>query len=320
MPMTKWFAAALIVVAASTGAYGQAYPTKPVNVVTAAPPGGPSDVMARFIAEELTTALGQRFLVENRPGANGALAGDIVAKADPSGYTIMLSSSSMFTITPHVNAGLRWSPLKDFTPIVLIGTTPLAIGVPKDSPYNSLKDLLDAAKKAPGKINFAAQTGSMPHIAGKLLDSTAGIDITHIPFRGGAQMHAAALAGDVNVIIDGITPLIPHFQSGALKPIAVTGDTRVEVLPNTPAVAEVVPGFEAASWFSLFGPANLDPAVVKTISAAIAKMLERPDAKAKLIQMAVLPPSGDANAARKRLQTDYDKFGDVIKRANIKVE
>jgi tripartite-type tricarboxylate transporter receptor subunit TctC len=194
------------------------------------------------------------------------------------------------------------------------------MGVPKDSPYNSLNDIIAAAKKTPGKINFAAQTGSMPHIAGKLLDSLADVNITHIPFRGGAQMHAAALAGDVNIIFDGITPLIPHFRSGALKPIAVTGSDRVEVLPNTPTVGEVVSGFEVASWFSLFGPANMDPNAVKAISAAIGKMVQRPDAKAKLIQMAVLPPSGDAEAARKRLQADFDKFGDVIKRANIKVE
>jgi tripartite-type tricarboxylate transporter receptor subunit TctC len=309
-----------LILFAHVPAMAQSYPSKPVHIIIGTPAGGPSDVMARFLAQELSASFGPRFVVENRPGANGALAGDVVAKADRDGYTIMLCSASVMTITPHMNSNLRWDPLKDFTPIVYIGTTPLAIGVPKASSINSLSDLLAAARKEPGAINFAVQTGSMPHIAGKMLESGGGVQMTLVPFRGGGQMHAAVLANEVHVIIDGITPLIPHFQSGALTPMAVTGDSRVDVLPNTPTVGELIPGFEAGSWFALFGPAGLEPAVVKLMNEAVNKIIAKPDIRARLVQMAIAPVGGEPDRLRQRLQVDFEKFGAVIKRAGIKLE
>lgn len=314
------FAVALGLAALLPCALAQQYPTKPVQIVTGAPAGGPSDVMSRYIAQQLSERLGRQFVVENRPGANGAIAGDVVAKADRSGHVIMLAAASVMAVNPHLNPQLQWHPMKHFTPIVQIGTTPLAIGVSKASAIRSLADLVAAVRKNPGKINFAAQTGSMPQLAAKLLEAEMGAELMHVPFRGGGQMHAAVLSNDVEVIIDGITPLIPHFKSGAMRPLAVTGERRVEALPDVPAVAEMFPGYESGSWFALFGPAGMDAAAVQLLNQAVNAAMKQPEVRARLVQMAVEPVGGGPEVLEKRLRTDYEKLGAVIKRAGVKVE
>lgn len=313
-------ALALAMLALLPAALAQSFPTRPVQIVTGAPAGGPSDVMARYLAQQLSLRFPRQFVVENRPGANGAIAGDVVAKADPSGHVLMLAAASVMAVNPHLNPQLQWHPMKHFTPIVQIGTTPLAIGVSKASSIHSLADLVAAARKNPGKINFAAQTGSMPQLAAKMLEAEMGAELMHVPFRGGGQMHAAILSNDVEVIIDGITPLIPHFKSGAMRPIAVTGATRVEALPQVPAIAELFPGYESDSWFALFGPAGMDPAAVKAVNEAVNAMIKQPEVRARLVQMAVEPVGGGPEVLQKRLQSDYEKLGAVIRRAGIKVE
>jgi tripartite-type tricarboxylate transporter receptor subunit TctC len=311
---------ALVMLALLPAAMAQGFPTRAVQIVIAAPPGGPSDVMARYLAQQLSMRLGRQFVVDNRPGANGAIAGDVVAKAEVSGHLIMLAAASVMAVNPHLNPQLQWHPMKHFTPIVQIGTTPLAIGVSKASPMRSLADLVAAARKKPGSINFAAQTGSMPQLAAKMLEAEMGAELVHVPFRGGGQMHAAVLSNDVEVIIDGITPLIPHFKTGAMRPLAVTGETRVEALPEVPTVAEMFPGYESGSWFALFGPAGMDAAAVRVLNEAVNAMIKQPEVRARLVQMAVEPVGGAPEVLQKRLRADYDKLGAVIKRAGIKVE
>ena len=253
-----------------------AYPVKPITMVVPFPPGGVTDLVARELAKRLSDGLGQPVVVDNRAGAGGNIGTAVLAKAQPDGYTLGVMTVSAMSIGPHIHKSLSFVPSKDFTPITNIVNTPGAVLAGIKTPYNSLPDLVKAAKAQPGKISYASVgLGSLPHLIAEKLSFDAGIGMVHIPYKGAAPAMQDLLAGVVELSFESsLTNTVANYNSGRLKVLATTGSKRVPILGNIPTVAESgYPGFVAQGWFGFFGPAGLPPAITKRLNDIATNML-----------------------------------------------
>lgn len=308
---------------AAGAACAQAWqPDGPVRIVVPAPPGAFNDGLARLLADKLSPALGQAVVVDNKPGAGGMLGTREVAQAKPDGRTIGIANTATMAINPHLfpNAGL--DPLKDLTPIAGCASIMIVLVASPASGIRSVRELIAKAKAEPGKIDYAsAGIGGSTHLATELLKLRAGIDMTHVPYRGAAPVATALLAGDIPVGFEGVPLLLPHIQTGKLVPLAVSGATRHPLLPDVPTMQEAgVADYEMTIWFGVIGPAGLPAPVSQRLSAEILKAMEMPDTKERVVRQGAEVDIRDAAAFAAFMRSENAKFGEVVRRASIKVE
>jgi tripartite-type tricarboxylate transporter receptor subunit TctC len=274
----------LLAFGVSTALLGQDYPNKPIRMVVGFPPGGGTDVVARILAPRISELLGQPVVIDNRPGATGTVAAGQVAKAPPDGYTIMMGHVSVNAIAPSLFSNLSYDVLKDFSPIAIAAAVPHLVTVHPSFQVNSLKDLIAHLKSQPGKLTFpSAGNGSMPHLAGEIFKSLAGVQVMHVPYKGSGQSMQDLLGGQHLVAFDTMPASSPHVRSGKLRALAVSSAGRVASFPDVPTAEEAgLPGYQVTTWYGLFAPAGTPPAVVKRLHAETVKAMLTPDTKAKL--------------------------------------
>jgi len=306
--------------AASTGS-GQAYPAKPVRVVIPWPPGGSNDVVGRIVAQKLAEALGQQFVIDNRPGAAGSIGSDVVAKAPADGYTLMVHSTTHVG-NAHLYKKLPYDTLKDFTGVAMLVSQPGVLTVHPSLPVKSVKGFIALAKSRPGQILYSSSgNGSAPHLSMALFISMAGIDIVHVPYKGGAQQVTALVAGEAQASLATVSTVIEQIRAGKLRPLGVNSLQRVAVLPDTPPIAQAgVPGYEMSPWIGVFAPAGTPRAIVDRLHAEIGKILRMPDVTRNLSNQALEPSVGSVEQFNSTIKADYEKYGKLIRLAGAKLE
>ncbi len=315
--------AGMLLTLAATTAQAQAYPARPIRFVVPYAPGGPLDLIARAIGQKLTEATGQAVVVDNKPGAGGNIGADIVAKAAPDGYTIVMGAVATHAINPTLYPKIPYDPVKDFTPVAMVAVVPNVLVVNPALPVKSVKELIDFAKARPSYLNFASgSTGSTGHLAGELFNALAGVQMVHIPYKGGAPAMADLLAGQVQLMFDNLANALPQVKAGKLRALAVTTAQRSAFAPDLPTLAEAgVPGFDLTTWFGIFLPGNAPRDIVLRLNTEINKALNAPDMKDRLEKMGAEPP---ANNTPERfaafIKVEFDKYARVIKASGAKVE
>lgn len=298
------------------------YPSKPIRVIVGFSPGGAVDVQARIIAQRLSETLGQTVLVENRPGADGILASDFVAKAPPDGHTIgYVSAGHAMNSILHAKT-LPYHAIKDFAPVSLVASGPLTLVVNRSLPVNGLKELVALAKARPGQLNFASSgSGGTMHLAGELLKSEAKINIVHVPYKGGAPALTDVLGGQVEMTFVGAPASMPHIRSGRLKVLAVTTTKRAAALPDVPTVAELgYPNYELAAWYGVLAPARTSAAIVGQLSAEFAKAVAVLDIREKLLALGIEPVGSTPEQFGEHLRNEIARWTPIIARAGVKPE
>ena len=321
------FAAALSAHAQQPAARAQAsdpakFPVKPIRFTVGFAAGGAVDVQARVIAQRLGQTLGQSVLIENRPGADGILASDFVAKSAPDGYTAAyVSAGHAMNSILHAKT-LPYHPVNDFSPVSLIASGPLTLVVNRALPVNGLKELVALAKSRPGQLNFASSgSGGTMHLAGELLKSAAKIDIVHVPYKGGSQAINDVLGGQVELTFVGAPASMPHIRSGRLKVLAVTSASRSSALPDVPTVAELgYPGYEVGAWYGVLAPARTPAAIVNQLSAELARTVAQPDIREKLIALGIEPVGSTPEQFAQHLRTEIARWGPIIHKAGVKTD
>jgi tripartite-type tricarboxylate transporter receptor subunit TctC len=312
---------AAVLCAAALPAYSQGYPNKPVKIVVPFPAGGPTDVVTRSLADKLGAALGQPVVVENKPGAGGAIGADFVAKSPADGYTLVMATSSTHSIGPYL-AKLPYDPEKDFTPIVWVGNATNILVVNAQLPASNVQELIALAKKDPGKLNYATSgIGTVVHLTSELFASTAGIKLTHVPYKGVQQSIPDLISGQVTMLFDNIMTAQPHIKAGKVKALGISSPKRSPLVPDVPTVAESgLPGFESVTWFGLLGPAGTPRAAVERVNAELNKALQSSEVQARFAQLGFDPAGGTPAEFAATIQRDARKWSKVIKDAGVKPE
>lgn len=297
----------------------QAYPNKPVRIVIPYPPGGTADIIGRTIAEKLDGIWGQSVVVENRAGAGGTIGVEAVTKSLPDGYTLVLGVTGPLTIAPSINPQLGYDTLRDLAPITLVATVPSLVALHPSIAARNLGELIALAKSQPGKLSFAsAGTGTSVHIAGELFKAMAGVDILHVPYKGGVPALNDLMGGQVSMIIENMPQLLPQVRAGKIRAIAVTTRQRSSALADLPAVAETLPGYEATTWFGLLAPAKTPQDIIRKVQSDIAKIVMLPDVKERFISLGAEVIANTPEAFTTYLRSELVRFAKVIKDADIK--
>jgi tripartite-type tricarboxylate transporter receptor subunit TctC len=314
--------AALLLLLGPQFANAQDFPTRPVRIVVAFPPGGPTDFVGRLVADKMTKLLGQRVYIDNKPGANGTLGGGDVAKSDADGYSLFLTTSGAVTVSPHMMAKMPFDTFRDFAPVALVTTVNEVLVVSPKLGVKNVKELVELAKKKPGGVTFASTgVGSPPHLAQLLLDAAAGVKFLHVPYRGAAPALTDMLGGQVQVVALDIPVVLSQIQAGTLLPIGIAGDKRDAVLPNVPTLAEQgYANTDAANWYALLAPAKTPKAVIDKLNKAVDAALADPVLHDKLVKTGATPVGGTPEALGTFMKAQYDKWGRVIQVNGIKME
>ena len=307
---------------AFTGAAHAQYPTKPIKIVVPFPAGGTTDILARAVAADLQKAFGQAVVVENKAGTGGNIGSDSVAKSSPDGYTLLMGTVGTHAINVSLYPKMPYDAVKDFAPVSLVAGVPNVLVASPSFPVNSVKDLVDAAKKAPDKITFASSgSGTSIHLSGELFKQLAGVQMTHVPYKGSSAALPDVISGQVNVMFDNAPSVIQHIRGGKLKAIAVTSDKRSPALPGVPTIAESgLPGFEASSWFGVLAPAATPKDIVDKLSGAIAKSLQTPEMKERLAGQGAVAVGNTPEQFSAHIKSEIDKWSKVVKASGAKVD
>ena len=304
----------------TAAAAAQDYPNKPIRSIVPYPPAGGTDVVARILSEPLAAVLGQPILIDNRGGAAGNLGTDLAAKAAPDGYTILFTLSS-HTINPKLYPNLPFDVERDFVPISLAALSPQILVAHPSVPANNIRELIALARSQPGKLNFASVgTGSPAHIAGELLKLKSGIDMVHVPYKGGGPAIADTLGGQVQLAFVTLPAAMQYVKAGKLKALAIASDRRSAVVPDIPTIAETVPGCVVNSWYGALAPAKTPPAIVAKLQAAFAKVLAMPEVKEKLFAQGAEAQSSTSAEFAARIHDELREWEYVIREAKIKAE
>jgi tripartite-type tricarboxylate transporter receptor subunit TctC len=315
------FALLALVVAVASAAFGQTYPAKPIKFVVPYPPGASTDTVARAVAQKLSDTLGQQVFVENRAGASGNIGADYVAKSAPDGYTILLGTDATHTTNVFFGKNFPYDPVKDFTPITLAVGNVIVLAAHPSVPVTSVKELIDYAKKNPGRLSYASSgTGSPHHLAGELLRQLAGIDIVHVPYKGGGQAITDFVGGQVPLMFSSLVTVAPHIKSGKVRALGVVEAKRYPLLPDLPTIAETVPGFEINSWLGFLGPAGLPQPIQARLQAEIVKALNAPDVRARLEPAGLVVVGNTPTEFGALIKADLEKRGRLIKAAGIQTD
>lgn len=318
---TFLLALGLAATALATNAAAQAYPGKPVKIIVPFAAGGPADNYARFIAQRLQDALGQSFVVDNRPGAGSIIGTDMVAKAAPDGYTLLMMSNT-HTVNETLIPVKPFQLMRDFVAVAPVNYSDLVLVANPALPASSLKDLVQQAKARPGKFNYASSGPGTPyHMAGELFKSMAGVYLVHIPYRGSSGARTDVIGGQVDVMFDAVTTMAEQIKAGKVKAIATTGRTRSDVLPDVPTMNEAgVPGYEATIWLGLMAPRGTPKAVVDRLNEAVSKIASQPEVKQLWVKQGAVPLLMTPEVFDKYMRDDIAKWSRVIKTAGIKVD
>ena len=297
------------------------YPTKPITFVVPYPAGGANDMLGRLIGQKMAEALGGTVVVDNKPGAGALLGANIVAKAAPDGYTVLVGGLATHAASPHLIKA-DYDPLKDFEAIGLLGQAPIIAITFNESPIKTLKNVADIAKKKPGEMMYGSSgNGSPLHLAGEIFDSINGSQMTHVPYKGGNAHIVDLIGGRVPVIFDTATNSMPLIKGGKVRPLAVSMPQRLPDLPNVPTFAEAgFPGFQFTAWYGLFTTGKTPKDVVAKLSTALQTVLKQPDVIERLRGVGVSPSSGDSAELAKLVPVEYERIGKLIKTANIKAD
>lgn len=324
MGITKLLAACAIAVLGLAGtAFGQdAYPSKPLRLIVPYPPGGTTDILARIIAQKLGNALRQPVVVDNRPGANGSIGSEMVALAEPDGYTLLMGSAGPLTINPSLYSKLRFDPSRDFAPISLVAEVPLVVVVNPKVPATSVRDLIGLAKARPSQLTFASSgNGSTQHLAGELFKTMAGVDMRHIPYKGAAGAMTDLLGGRVDMMIDLTPTASPHIASGGLRALAGAGLERLAAFPDLPTVSESgLKGFDVSTWFGILSPARTPEPVITMLNREIAAALNSPDVRKTIVDRGAEPKPSSPVEFAALIRKDLAKWGKVVSDSKAQID
>ena len=314
-------AALLTCLFAAHPAHAQTYPSKPVTIVIGYTPGAVSDLTARTIADGLQQAWGQTFIVDNRPGSGGNIGAALVARAAPDGYTLMIGTDAQMASNVHLYRHVGFDPVKDFAPVAFAGANIICLAVNAALPIKSVADVIDYAKKNPGKLNYGSSgTGSPHHLAGELLRQKAGIDIAHIPYKGGGAAVNDLLGGHIGMAFLSLSAAVPHINTGKIRIIAMVEKTRYAAMPDIPTIGETVPGFEMSSWIGIFAPAGTPADVIAKLNDGIAKVLTADGVKAKLGNLGLVVAAGKPAELADVVKEGIKLRGELVKAAGIQPE
>ncbi|MGZ8269303.1 MAG: Bug family tripartite tricarboxylate transporter substrate binding protein [Burkholderiales bacterium] len=310
----------LALLASAAPAAAQSYPEKPVRVIVPAPAGGALDIVARTLTQKLSDAFGAQFIVDNRGGAGGAIGAEAVARAAPDGYTLLITSSSAVSINPHF-APKPLDPLRSFSPIVLVGSSPNVLVAHPSLPARSVKDLIAIAKARPDALAFASNgSGTLSHLTGALFMQRAGVKMLHVPYKGAAPAVIDTVAGNVSVLFAAFGSVSAQERAGKLRGLAVTSLKRAAIAPQLPTVAETLPGFESTQWWGVYGPAGLSGEIVNRLNAELNKILRMADVQKRLAAEAAEPAGGMPGELAAYHKADFEKWGKVVRSAGVKAE
>jgi tripartite-type tricarboxylate transporter receptor subunit TctC len=296
------------------------FPSRPVRIVVAFPPGGPTDLVGRIVADKMSQLLGQRVYIDNKPGANGTLGGGDVAKSDADGYSLFLTTAGAVTVSPHIMPSMPYDALRDFAPVALVTKVTEVLVVTPRLGIKTVKELVALAKEKPGAVPFASTgIGSPPHLAQELLDASAGVQFLHVPYRGAAPAVTDLLAGQVDVLSADVPVLIAQIQAGTLLPIGAAAERRDAILPDVPTLAEQgYPNTDATNWYALLAPAKTPPAVLQKLNKAVNDALNDPVIHDKLVKLGATPAGGSPEALGTFMKAEYEKWGRVVHDRGIK--
>jgi tripartite-type tricarboxylate transporter receptor subunit TctC len=319
--MLRWTLGAMFACIA-LGVFAQSYPNRPIRLVVPFPAAGTTDILARAAAQKLTESLGQAVVVDNRPGAGGNIGSDLVAKSAPDGYTLLMGTVGTHAINPSLYSKMPYDHVKDFVPVVLVAGVPNVLVVNPALPVNSVADLIKLAKDKPGTINFASSgSGTSIHLSGELFKTMAGVDMTHVPYKGSSPALTDLIGGQVQVMFDNLPSALPQIKGGKLRAIAVTSLKRAPALPDIPTISESgLPGFEASSWFGVLAPAGTPGTIVARINAEVNKWLQSADAREKLIAQGAEAAGGSPEQFAAHIRAETDKWAKVVRASGAKVD
>jgi tripartite-type tricarboxylate transporter receptor subunit TctC len=301
-------------------AAAQSYPDRPIRLVVGFPPGGAADILGRHAAQQLTEALGQQVVVDNRGGAGGLIATETAARAGPDGYTLLFTSIP-HVINPHLYRKVSYDALKDFVPVVQFVAVPLMMASHPGLPVKSVRELIAHAKSAPAPLHYGSGgSGSSSHLAMELFGSMTGVPLTHVPYKGVGPMITDLLAGQVRLTISSAVPLSPQVKAGKLRGLAITSPKRSPSFPELPAIAEAVPGYEVVNWFGILAPAGTSRVVVARINKALNVALAAPAMRERLTAQGADGVGGTPEAYRRVIQSDFAKWAKVVRASGAKVD
>ncbi len=324
--MQGFFAAVATAIALVTttaaAAQGAAYPTKPVRLVVPFPAGGTTDILARAVAQKLSETWGQQVIVDNRPGAGGNIGSELVAKAPPDGYTLLMGTVGTHAINPSLYAKMPYNHVKDFTPVILVAGVPNVLVVNPSLPFNSVQELIAYGKANPNKLNFASSgNGTSIHLSGELFRTMTGVQMTHVPYKGSSPALTDLIGGQVQLMFDNLPSSLQFIKSGKLRALAVTSLARSQALPDVPTLAESgLPGFEASSWFGVLAPAGTPADIVAKLNGAVAAWLASPAAKEQLAAQGAIAAGGSPDAFVKHIADESAKWAKVVKASGAHVD
>ncbi len=316
------FAVLAVAVLGVTAATAQSYPAKPVRMVIGFPPGGGTDILGRIVAQRMSESLKQQIVPDNRGGASGQIAAELVAKAPPDGYTVMMAHIAALSILPSLYAKLPYDPVRDFAPISLVAISPQLVVAHPSLPVTNIKELIALAKKRPGEIYYASVgNGTVQHLAGELFNLQAGVKMIHVPFKGGGPSALNLVAGHVQLSFDVIPVVINYVKAGRLRPIAVTSAKRTPLMPDVPTVNEGgLKGVDLSTWWGLVAPAGVSKDVIARLHGETVKALQLPDVRERYAQNGADPVGNSPEEFATFIRNERDKYARIVREAKIKIE
>lgn len=306
---------------AANVAFPQAYPTKPVRVVVPFPPGGANDIVARLILPKLSEQMGQSFVIDNRSGAGGTVGTAIVAKSPADGYTLLIQTAASHASNPHLYTKLPYDALRDFAPVSPLAILVTVLTVHPSMPVHSVKELIALAKKHPKQVLFGhAGFGSFIHLNTVLLESKAHIQITEVPFKGGGPAVVGLISGETRAMMAGVGDIIEYIKSKRVRALGVASTKRMPQIPDVPPIADTIPGFEAATWVSMFAPAGTPPAIVNRLNTAVNNVMRDSTIASKMSAVTYDPVHGKPEDLAQRVKADYEMIGKLFREFNVKLQ
>jgi tripartite-type tricarboxylate transporter receptor subunit TctC len=319
--MCRTWIIALALCWSAVSALAQDYPSRPVRIIVPFATGGPADVYARYVGQRLQAALGQPFVVENKPGAGAITGTQEAAQAAPDGYTLLMMSNT-HTVNETLIPNRPYQLMRDFAPVAPVNYSDLVLVVHPSVAANNVGELLALARGKPGSLNYASSgTGTPYHMAGELFKSMASIDVVHVPYKGSSGARTDVLAGHVHLMFDAVTAMAPHVKGGKVKALATSGRARSSILPEAPTVAESgVPGYEAVIWLGLMAPAKTPPAVLRKLNAEVAKIVNQPEVQKEWAAQGATGMAQGVEEFDRYLRADIEKWAQIVRKAGIKAE
>ena len=313
-----WLIMGALCCAVQTAA-AQSYPTRPIRLIIPYPAGGPTDFVGRLVAQKVTQYLGQQVVVDNRPGAATIIASELVARAAPDGYTLLFGTGGGTFLAPLMLPKVPYDPLRDFDPVTMLVQSPQVLVVHPSVAAKSVSELIALAKAKPGVLNFASVgTGTSPHLGGELFKSLTGTQIVHVPYKGTAPAMTDLISGQVQIMFTSMPTVLPHVKAGRLRLLGTGGAKRSAVIPDTPVIADTVPGFELITWYGIFVPARTPEAIVRRLNTEIVKALKDPESHERLAAQGLEPTPMTPQELRRYTQQDSQRWAKLIKAAGIK--